>query len=38
MHENEYVHFDIKPDNILWNKQDNAFVFKLSDFGLSRKI
>ncbi|MGR3951864.1 MAG: protein kinase [Chlamydia sp.] len=38
MHENGYVHCDIKPDNIFINREDNKMEPRIGDFGLASKI
>lgn len=30
------MHHDFKPDNILIKKQNNEYIPKLADFGISR--
>merc|ERR1719262_1835309 len=35
-HDNQVVHLDIKPENILTN--DDASVIKLTDFGMSQFV
>ncbi len=37
MHSKEVVHRDLKPGNILFNKNDGELVWKISDFGASVK-
>lgn len=36
IHQRGYVHFDVKPQNILVDKRND--IFKVSDFGLTRKL
>ena len=39
MYENSIIHRDIKPENILIKKlENNKFLYKLSDYGLSKKL
>ena len=39
MHENSIIHRDIKPENILIKKlENNKYLYKLTDYGLSRKL
>ena len=39
MNENSIIHRDIKPENILIKKlENNKFLYKLSDYGLSKKL
>ncbi len=41
LHENLISHLDIKPNNILFIKNENnvnPYLFKLTDFGLSQKF
>ena len=38
LHEQKITHRDIKPDNILVAAKDPPYLFKLSDFGLSKIV
>ena len=39
MNDNAIIHRDIKPENILIKKlENNKFLYKLSDYGLSKKL
>jgi casein kinase 1 len=37
MHEKNYLHRDIKPDNFLVGKNDKEKMVHIIDFGLSKK-
>lgn len=37
MHSKGYIHFDIKPDNILVSKEGDKFIAKIGDFGEAKK-
>ena len=37
-HENDFVHRDIKPQNILLRRQDGRWKAKLGDFGLAKNF
>lgn len=37
MHAAGYLHRDIKPQNVLVKKEEGKEVFKLADFGFSKK-
>lgn len=37
IHNRGFVHYDIKPDNILLNKEDGKLVAKIGDFGRTQK-
>lgn len=36
IHSKDYIHRDIKPDNILFKSKDDFSSLKLIDFGLSK--
>ena len=38
LHHNEYVHKDLKPQNVLLRREGDKIVCKLGDFGLSKEI
>uniref|UniRef100_A0A914DKM1 Protein kinase domain-containing protein n=1 Tax=Acrobeloides nanus TaxID=290746 RepID=A0A914DKM1_9BILA len=38
LHENQYIHRDIKPDNILIKKTKDRNIYVLGDFGSARRI
>ena len=39
MYDNKIIHRDIKPENILIKKlENNKYLYKLTDYGLSRKL
>ena len=38
VHNKDIIHRDIKPANILVKKEGDQLVFKLSDFGMARKL
>jgi serine/threonine-protein kinase ULK/ATG1 len=40
IHENNLVHRDLKPDNILLHRpsESSPYVLKIADFGLTRTI
>ena len=37
IHEKDYIHRDIKPDNIMFTIPGNTSTLKIADFGLSAK-
>lgn len=38
MQQKGYIHRDIKPDNILLNKQKDSYDYKVADFGFAVKV
>ncbi len=38
LHENGVIHRDIKPQNILLNRQNGIWTAKIADFGLAKRI
>lgn len=38
LHENEIIHYDIKPENILVSRRNGEFVVKVADFDCSKWI
>ncbi|CAK62565.1 unnamed protein product (macronuclear) [Paramecium tetraurelia] len=36
LYNNKIVHKDIKPDNILYSKQNSSIIYKIGDFGLAK--
>jgi serine/threonine protein kinase len=38
MHEKNYIHRDIKPDNIMMGMGDQSNIVHMIDFGLTRPI
>ena len=38
LHEQQFVHRDIKPDNILVHKEGDAYAIKLTDLGFARRF
>lgn len=37
-HSSGIIHYDIKPSNVLLRKIEGGYIYKLSDFGLARKL
>ena len=38
LHSRNIIHRDIKLDNILYTKENGQIIFKLGDFGVSKKL
>ena len=38
LHLNNYMHRDLKPDNILFARKNDIYSLKLVDFGLGKKM
>ncbi|MBN2788652.1 MAG: protein kinase [Candidatus Delongbacteria bacterium] len=38
LHSNNFIHYDISPNNVLVKKEDDGYVVKITDFGLTTQF
>ncbi|MCK5759889.1 MAG: protein kinase [Candidatus Delongbacteria bacterium] len=38
LHSNNFIHYDISPNNVLIKKEDDGYVVKITDFGLTTQF